>query len=368
MRIAIIISDSRHLFGLRKELVQSWVSAGHDVIAIGDVDNTSFINKCHDAGFRYRNVTLSRNGLNPLTDYKTLTGLTTILKEEYPDRVFCTFAKAVSYGSWAAHRAGINECYALISGLGSIFRGDSFKQKAVKIGMSLLYKNAFRYCKKVIFQNNDDSAEFVRLGLLPSDKVCFVNGSGVDLNRFSRQQIPENNVFLFVGRLLREKGIREYVEAARIVKKEYPQCRFIAVGDIDTNPSSLTKEQVKQYSEDGLIDFIGFQSDVRPFIKEARFFVLPSYHEGTPRCVLEAMAMARPIITSDAPGCRETVVDGQNGYLVKVGDSQALADAMMKMIQNPSIVSEMSRKSYEMAVTKYDVNIVNAQYMSIMNL
>lgn len=368
MRIAIIISDSRHLFGLRKELVESWVSGGHEVIAIGDGNEVEFGEKCRKSGFSYRHVTLSRNGINPLTDYRTLKELTALLKEIQPDRVFCTFAKAVSYGCWAAGRADIKHIYALISGLGSVFRGNGLKERCVRIVMERLYKNAFRYCDTVVFQNNDDVEELVRRGLLPREKAYVVNGSGVDLKRFTRESLPEDNIFLFVGRLLKEKGIREYVEAARQVKANYPSARFIAVGDIDSNPSSLSKEQVEEYSNEGFIEFYGFQADVRPFIKQARFFVLPSYHEGTPRCVLEAMAMGRPIITTDAPGCRETVGDGDNGFLVPVGDSSSLAEKMEYLIKTPQAAIRMGKRSYEIAVSKYDVNIINAEYFYIMKL
>lgn len=368
MRIAIIISDSRHLFGLRKELVESWVCRGHEVIAIGDGNETEFVEKCRKSGFSYRHVTLSRNGLNPLTDYRTLKELTDLLKSLQPDRVFCTFAKAVSYGCWAAGRANVKHTYALISGLGSVFRGNGLKERCVRVIMSRLYRNAFRYCDTVVFQNNDDVEELVGRRLLPREKAYVVNGSGVDLKRFSREPLPEENTFLFVGRLLKEKGIREYVEAARQVKAKYPSARFIAVGDIDSNPSSLSKEQVGEYSNEGFIEFYGFQSDVRPFIKQARFFVLPSYHEGTPRCVLEAMAMGRPIITTDAPGCRETVMDGDNGFLVPVGDSSLLAEKMWYLIKTPQTAIRMSERSYEIAVSKYNVDIINAEYVSIMKL
>lgn len=368
MRIVIIISDSRQLFGLRKELVASWVNAGHEVIAMGDGTEADFKAQCAEAGFGYRHVTLSRNGINPLTDYKTLKELTAALKELQPDRVFCTFAKAVSYGCWAARRAGITHTYALISGLGSIFRGNSFKQRCVRVVMSILYKHAFRYCDTVVFQNKDDLNELVRRKLLRHDHACVVNGSGVDLTKFVNQPLPTDNTFVFVGRLLKEKGIREYVEAARIVKKCYPDTRFIAIGDTDTNPSSLSQTQVDAYAKEGLIEFYGFQSDVRPFIKQARFFVLPSYHEGTPRCVLEAMAMGRPIITSDAPGCRETVIDGINGYLVPVGDSTTLAAKMKELIEKPDVAEKMGQKSHEIAVERYDVNKVNAKYATIMKL
>lgn len=168
--------------------------------------------------------------------------------------------------------------------------------------------------------------------------------------------------------MLKEKGIREYIAAARIIKNKHPHTRFVAVGDIDTNPSSLQKEEVKKYQEEGLITFKGFQQDVRPYIRQCDYFVLPSYHEGTPRCVLEAMAMGRPILTTDAPGCRETVRNGVNGFLVPVGDSDALADKMDYLINHKDIAKEMGRKSRSIAEEKYDVEKVNHDYFKIMKL
>ena len=184
LHVIIITSSAQALFGLRKELVESWVKYGHKVTAIGEMDEVGFAPKCEAAGFSYRQVVLERNGLNPFKDYKTLKELTKILIELKPDRVFCTFAKAVAYGAWAARLAGIKETYALISGLGSGFRGNTLKEKIIAKVMGTLYKNAFQGCKKVVFQNNDDVNELVTKRLLDRTKVEIVNGSGVDLKRF----------------------------------------------------------------------------------------------------------------------------------------------------------------------------------------
>ncbi len=368
MRIVIIISDSRHLFGLRKELIESWVSRGHEVIAIGDGSEKEFDAKCRKSGFSYRHVTLSRTGLNPLTDYRTLKELKALLKELQPDRVFCTFAKAVSYGCWAAGRANIKHIYALISGLGSVFRGNSLQERCIRIVMSRLYKNAFRYCDTVIFQNNDDATELVCQGLLPREKAYVVNGSGVDLKKFKHTPLPNTATFLFIGRLLREKGIKEYIEAAKIVKRKYPHAHFIAIGDTDSNPSSLRETDIEAYRREGIIDFVGYKEDVRPYIAEADVFVLPSYHEGTPRSVLEAMSMGRPIITTDAPGCRETVIDGLNGFLIPVGHAEELASKMNALLDNADLRERMAQQSRQIAEEKYDVNMVNADIADIMEL
>jgi glycosyltransferase involved in cell wall biosynthesis len=338
------------------------------VIAIGDLKDEQFAQKCRDNGFEYRSVSLARNGLNPLADLQTLKELTALLKEIQPDRVFCTFAKAISYGCWAAHRAGISETYALVSGLGHIFRSSSFKARLVCLVMSQLYKHAFRCCKTVVFQNNDDLMYLVDRGLLPQEKTVIVNGSGVDLERYARTDLPRRQTFLFVGRLLGEKGIREYIEAAKRVRKLYPEARFLVVGDTDTNPDSLSQKEVEAYRSEGLIEFDGFQEDVRPYIRQCDVFVLPSYHEGTPRCVLEAMSMGRPIITSQAPGCRETVKEGENGFLIPVGDAQGIADKMIYFIKHPDEAQQMGLKSRCMAERKYDVNEVNADYFNIMKI
>lgn len=368
MHIVIITSSAKALFNLRKELVESWVNAGFKVTAIGDIPEDEFGDICRKHGFDYKSVTLQRNGLNPIKDFKTLQELTILLKILKPDRVFCTFAKAITYGAWAAHKAGIRQVYSLMSGLGTIYRSGSFKTRVIRFIMNPLYKKAFKCSSKVIFQNSDDLSLFVKLGLVKPEKTVIVNGSGVDLNRFEFSPLPSNTTFLFVGRLLKEKGIREYIAAARIVKAKFPKSCFIAVGDTDTNPSSLQQEEVNRYKKEGLVTFEGYQQDVRPFIRQSDYFVLPSYHEGTPRCVLEAMAMGRPIITSDAPGCRETVNNGINGFLIPVSDIKALSEKMEYLICNEAGAIEMGKNSRKIAENKYSIEKINNAYFKIMDL
>ena len=368
MHIAVNTRWAQNLFNLRKELVEAWVADGHMVTAIGELPEDEFAPRCNQKGFNYRQIRIERNGVNPVTDISSYFQIKSILKEINPDIVFCIYAKAIAYGSWAARSAGVKHIFPLVSGLGTMFNTNSLKGAVVKRIMCLLYKNAFKGSEKVIFQNRDNLSTLLNLRLLDEDKSVIVNGSGVDLNRFTFTPINNNRTFLFVGRLLRDKGIREYIAAAKIIKAKFPDSRFIAVGDIDTNPTSLSESEVAQYQETGLIEFKGYQTDVRPFISEANYFVLPSYHEGTPRSVLEAMAMGRPIITTDAPGCRETVIEGRNGFLVPVRNVEALAEKMETLLYDFDLAKKMGQESRRIAESKYDVKLIIKDYARIMNL
>ena len=218
--------------------------------------------------------------------------------------------------------------------------------------------------------NTDDLDLFTKLGILPdSQKTVLINGSGVNIEHYAYTK-PKNGkmVFLIIARLLWDKGIGEFVSAARLLKKKYPEVSFHIVGPYDNNPSAIKRNDILKWQDEGLIEYMGSTEDVRPYIAECSVYVLPSYREGTPRSVLEAMSMGRPIITTDAPGCRETVIDGINGFLVPVRDSERLSNAMEKFLQNPSLITEMGAKSREIAEARYDVNKVNHSIMQAMGL
>ena len=222
----------------------------------------------------------------------------------------------------------------------------------------------------VFFQNPDDQKLFVQMGLLSSNyQSIVVNGSGVDLEHFYLTELPKGSPhFLLVARLLVDKGLREYVHAARKVRKKYPDTRFTIVGQVDENPNSIRQSELEEWIEERVVDYAGYLIDVRPAIESCSVFVLPSYREGTPRSVLEAMAMGRAIITTDAPGCRETVVNGDNGFLVPVRDVEALAEAMLKFVENPELVALMGQRSRKIAEEKYDVHKVNAVMLREMDM
>ena len=368
-KIVIISQYSQSLINFRGDLIRAMVELGHKVICLGP--EAGFEQPLQELGADYRQIPLHRTGLNPLKDVKTLFSLRKVLKEIKPDIVFSYTVKPIVYGSIAAHMAGVRRMYALISGLGYVFIGQTFKQRLLTQIVAFLYRRGLKYNQVVFFQNPDDLHLFVSKSIVPKTaKPVLVNGSGVNIEKFAFAPPKLSPVtFLLIARLIKDKGILEYVESARLLKQKYPDARFQLLGPLDINPAAITQEQLERWTKEGIIEYLGKTNDVRPYIADASVFVLPSfYREGTPRSVLEAMSMGRPIITTDAPGCRETVIDGRNGFLVPVKDVDALKSTMEKFIQEPDLISQMGRQSRIIAEEKYDVRKVNRAILQEMDL
>lgn len=350
------------------EFMQALLDAGHEVYALGPDDDDAYRQEFQSRGIHYDSFRVSRNGLSPWEDWRTYRELIAALEAIAPDKVFVYQAKTIVYGCPAARRAGVNEIYPLVAGLGSIFRSGGIRNHLIQQILKLQYRRAFALSTKVFFQNADDRELLVRFGLLPREKAAMLNGSGVNLNFFEDAPLPSAPVFLFVGRLIADKGVIEYLDACRVIKQRHPAVRCLLVGPYDSNPSSLTPADLEPYISDQVIEYCGEQSDVRPHIRESGVFVLPSYHEGTPKSVLEAMSMGRAIITTDAPGCRETVVDGRNGFLVPPKDTDALVDRMEQFVLSGSLTAQMGRESRRIAEERFDVHKVNRVIMATMGL
>jgi glycosyltransferase involved in cell wall biosynthesis len=232
-----------------------------------------------------------------------------------------------------------------------------------------LYRFAFSCCAKVFFQNPDDMKEFNDSGILKHNKGVLINGSGINMEQFEPAPLPESPIFLMIGRIIREKGVLDYLEASRMVKKECPEARMQILGPFDTKMGSLTMDHVRPYIDDGSIEYLGFAKDVRPYIAASSVFVLPSiYREGVPHSILEAMAMGRSIITTDGPGCRETVMQGKNGLLVPQNNPIELAKAMMQMCNNEQLRASMGHNSIEFCRDKFEVGKVNEIILRTMGL
>jgi len=229
-----------------------------------------------------------------------------------------------------------------------------------------LYRFSIGKAGKVFFQNPDDKALFEDVGILsPTADVVVVNGSGIDVDAFKQTPLPAGDmIFLMIARLLGDKGVREYAEAAARVREVQPNARFQLAGWIDEHPDAISRQELSAWIKDGSIEFLDYLDDVRPAIEASTVYVLPSYREGTPRTVLEAMAMGRPIITTDAPGCRETVIDGENGFLVPVRSVTELVAAMERFIDNRELAVVMGKRSRQIAEEKYDVHKVNEVMLS----
>jgi glycosyltransferase involved in cell wall biosynthesis len=266
----------------------------------------------------------------------------------------------VTLGAMAAAKVGVPSFVALVTGLGFAFtEGGGLKRHVSRIAASRLYRRAFRLAKAIIFQNPDDRDEFVRRGLVPQGApVTIVNGSGIDLERFEPAPLTAEPRFLMISRLLGDKGVREYGAAAARLKARHPQASFRLVGYFDRSPDAIREEELADYRRGG-VEFLGKLDDVRPAIAEANIYVLPSYREGTPRSVLEALAMGRPVVTTDAPGCRETVEDGVNGFLVPPREAGPLEAAMERFILEPELIATMGGRSRALAERKFDVRAVN---------
>ena len=317
---------------------------------------------------RLHDIPMARAGTNPLADTGTLVALYRLMRSLRPDAVLPYTIKPVIYGTLAAWLARVPRRFALVTGLGYAFTGE--RKGVVQWLVRLLYAAALARATKVFFQNPDDERLFRQIGILPASvPSVVVNGSGVDVSAFAVVPLPlAPPSFLLIARLLGDKGVREYADAARRVKAKYPHARFSLAGWIDENPNAIRQTELDDWVETGIIEFLGKLSDVRPAIAAATVYVLPSYREGTPRTVLEAMAMGRPIITTDVPGCRETVVDGENGYLVPVKSVDALVGAMTRLIETPGLAARMGACSRRIAEDKYDVHKVNAVMLREMGI
>ena len=343
MKFLIIASYPASILKFRGALIAAIQDADFEIhIAAPEFQNfPEDMGQLKELGYVVHNIPLQRTGTNPITDAKTLLALYRLIKSIKPDYVIAYTIKPVIYGLLAAKLAKVPHRFALITGLGYAFQGadaQNYRKSNLQKIMHQLYSTALASAQIVIFQNPDDEALFKKMKILKlAIPTKVINGSGVDISEYSVLPFPTNNNepsyrFLLIARLLGDKGVREYAQAATLVKAKYPQAQFDLVGWIDDNPDSIQQQELDSWIDDGLFIFWGKLTDVQPAIAASSVYVLPSYREGTPRTVLEAMAMGRPIITTDAPGCRETVVDGYNGYLVPVKAVEELATAMERFI------------------------------------
>lgn len=371
MRFLLIAGLAESLLNFRLYLIQALQIAGFEVhVAAPDLPASSNLRRqLEDLGLQVHEIPLQRTGTSLRSDVCTLWQLWRLMRCVQPTHVLPYTIKPVIYGTLAAWLTGVPHRFALITGLGYAFQGDGQRNTLQKIAQGL-YALALHKVDKAFFQNPDDQALFRQLGILtPATPSVVINGSGVELAKhFQVQALPPGQPrFLLIARLLGDKGVREYAEAARLLREKYPQVRCTLVGWLDDSPDSIRASELNQWVQEGTVEYLGHLQDVRPAIEACSVYVLPSYREGTPRTVLEAMAMGRPVITTDAPGCRETVVDGDNGFLVPVKSVEALEQAMLCFVEQPELMTQMGHRSRQIAVEKYDVHQINAKMLREMN-
>jgi glycosyltransferase involved in cell wall biosynthesis len=360
-RVLIVGSYAPSLIGFRGALIAAMIERGHSVVAAApDIDERTAA-ALRDLGAAPREISLRNVSLNPLTLLRSTGAMRALIREERPDVLLAYTIKPVIAGAIAGRAERVGTIVSLITGAGYAFTGGREPKRLLsRAAASLLYRIALKRSDVIVFQNPDDEQLFRRLRLVPRDRSThLVSGSGVDLAHFSPAPLPNGTAFLMIARLLKDKGIREFAEAAKRVKEMHPEVPIALVGDLDPSPDSLKRRELEQLIGCG-IDYKGYLDDVRPAIAECSVYVLPSYREGTPRSVLEAMAMGRAIVTTDAPGCRETVTSGENGLLVRPRDAESLFDAMMRFVRKPNLAGTMGAASRKLAEEKFDVNRVNA--------
>lgn len=361
MKVLVVGAYSPSLLKFRGLLLSSLVDNGYEVHAAASDMNDEIRNRLCNLSIIPHEIPFSRTSVNPIRDLISLFYLWKLLIRLRPEFILTYTVKPNIWGAFAAQLAGVRSI-ALVTGLGYAFiqtGNDSLKHRLIGRVAKLLYRFATNCNFRIIFQNPDDQQDFVDLGCIADlEKLRLVNGSGVDLDYYSRAQLPSTPDFLMISRFIGAKGVREYVQAALEVKQTHPLARFRLVGFFEDGPDSISLNELNEWTEAG-IEYLGQSDDVRPHLINCRVFVLPSYREGTPRTVLEAMATGRPILTTNVPGCRETVCDGVNGFLVPAQDHKALAERMRWMIDNPIECESMGEKSLSIARQKYDVHEVN---------
>ena len=357
-RIVILCSHTPSLFWFRMDMMRTFIEKGWQVTACGNEAESEWKPSFEEQGIAYRQIYVNRNSTNPLDDIRTYRSIKRILAELKPDKIFTFQAKTVIYGGLAARRLKAGEVYPLIAGIGSVFLDKSLRIRIALAVMKRSYTAALKKSRLVFFQNRNDVELFKKLGIIKDQEVVYLHGSGVNTERFAVLPMPERFGFLCTARIIRDKGVMEYLEASRIIKEKRPEVRCMLVGPFDTNPSAVKPAELEPYISAG-VEYFGYQEDVRPYLEQCSVFVLPSYREGTPKAVLEAMSCGRAVITTDVPGCRETVTDGVNGRLIPAKDVEELVKCMESFIADPAMAARMGAEGRRLAEEVFDVRSVD---------
>ena len=375
MKIVMIGTIASSILGFRKPLIEELIIKGHKVYAFAIDYSNPQRRLLKSLGVIPVDYVLCRSGLNILTDLKTMLQLKAKLKVINPDIVLSYFVKPVIYGTMAARLANIPIRIAMLEGLGYVHtasqNGYGFKKRILQIVQGVLFTISFKFATRVIFLNPDDPIDLSKMTLFSKSKVEILGGIGLELLDYPYSKPNMNNPirFIFVARLLAEKGIYQLIEAIKLVQEKYPSTELVVLGSLDENsPTGLTKKDLDDFIKQEIIIYPGQVANVNEWLSNSHVFVLPSHREGVPRSTQEAMATGLPIITTDVPGCRETVVDGKNGFLVPAFDVDILSEKMIWFIQNPERIESMGFASRCIAEEKFDVHKVNAKMLKIMGI
>lgn len=376
MKIIIIGTVASSFLGFRADLIKALLEKQYKVYTFISEYSQGELNKIKALGAIPVTYTLNRGGLNPLVDITATYALSKKIKSIAPDLVFSYFSKPVIFGTLAAKIAGVPKVIGMLEGLGYAFtdqpEGLTRKTQVIKNMQILLYKVVLPQLVTLIFLNPDDPKDLLERYSIKVKQIEVLGGIGLNLNDYPYQPIDDVKrpmKFLFIGRLLKEKGVHDFIAAARQVKQRYPDAQFTVLGEVDpANLGALQQSELDKLTSSNIINYPGQVKNVQAWIAESHVFVLPSYREGVPRSTQEAMAIGRAVITTDVPGCRETVVNGVNGFLVEKWSPQALAEKMIYFIEHPEQIKIMGDESYQIAQEKFDADKVNTRLLDILGI
>lgn len=371
--ILIIASYGPSLINFRLNLIKKLISKGYKVSVASPKDRFSdnLQKELKDLGVNINIFSLSSVSLNFFKDFKTILKIFRIIQKSKPNIIISYTAKPVIYTGLVLKYFKKISYIPMITGLGYAFiHKESIKHKIVKYIITKLYQISLKNSSKIIFQNKDDQSLFAELKIIKDQNISYVvNGSGVDLNTYPLSDLPSKPVFLMISRLLVDKGVREYVEAAKVVRSRFSNARFQLAGSLDENPSGIMAKELQSWINEGYIEYLGEIKSVQSILRLCKYYVFPSYREGTPRSTLEALSTGRPIITTDVPGCRETVVHEKNGLLIPARDIASLTNAMIRLLEEKEeVIQNMARESFLIAKNKFEINKVNDSLFNIMGL
>tara|TARA_R110002111_G_scaffold225091_1_gene286670 strand:+ start:451 stop:1599 length:1149 start_codon:yes stop_codon:yes gene_type:complete len=370
-RILVLSSLDHSLINFRGDFLKSLIKQGYEVYAGAPEFSKEKLKEIKDLGAIPVSYYLQRTGLNPFNDLKTIFNIKKIIKAHHIDLVYPYTVKPVIYGSIAANM-NKTPVISLITGLGFAFTGLTFKARTLQRLNEFLYKLSIRKNKTIIFQNSDDYQLFLDRKIISENhNIGFVSGSGVNLEQF-KTRVNENSTdvisFIIVARLIKEKGIALFIDAAETLKAKYPKAEFHIIGAPEDSPSAVKLEKLNMLQDEGTIIYHGLQHNIPEQLFKRDIFVLPTYYrEGVPRSILEALSVGMPIITTNTPGCKETVINGENGFLIKPQNLDELINAMEYFLANKEKIKEMGINSRNYAKERFDVNIINKNLLDIIN-
>ena len=368
-KLFIVVNQDWFFLSHRLPIGMAAKDAGYDVTIVSE--DTGVSDKIREAGLQTINLPINKAGTNIKDEIKTFFFLYKLFRREKPDIVHLVGLKTLLWGSLACRLAGVKAMVSAVCGLGVLFdeeHAHSFMTRSILKVMRVTHK---KKRLAVIFQNNDDKAIFLNAKIMKEEQCAFTNGSGINLQNYDYTPEPTNGLIkiIFTARMVEDKGTLVLIDAAKKLEAEYKgKVQFLLCGGLDTNPNGITKEMLESRCDGEYVQWLGHRKDVLDLLKQSHIMAFPSwYREGLPKSVIEAEAIGRPIVTTDSVGCRDTVVDGKNGFMIPIKDSDALATALKKLIDNPELRQTMGKNAREFAVNKFDINDVVKVHLDVYN-